>query len=76
MNLFLAAKLTDGELGEEETHHAYRVLRMQAGDDLLVTLGKGIIYRAEITYISKKKAQVKLGKYSAMIKLLPIIILP
>lgn len=58
MNLFYAEELneSEGRLGPEESHHAHRVLRMQPGDPLLVTQGKGVIYTARLLDISKKLA--------------------
>lgn len=38
-----------GELPEDEAKHATRVLRLSAGDELLLMDGNGIFYRAEIT---------------------------
>ena len=35
------------ELPEEEAAHAVRVLRLQAGDEVMLTDGKGCFYRAE-----------------------------
>ena len=37
------------ELPEEEAAHAVRVLRLQAGDEVMLTDGKGCFYRAEIS---------------------------
>ena len=37
------------ELPEEEAQHAVRVLRMQAGDELMLMDGCGTFYRAEVT---------------------------
>ena len=37
------------ELPEEESQHAVRVLRMQAGDELMLMDGCGCFYRAEVT---------------------------
>ena len=34
------------ELPEEEAAHAIRVLRLQAGDEIMLTDGKGCFYRA------------------------------
>lgn len=61
MNLFLADELNEagGYLGKEESHHASRVLRMGAGDKLLTTLGKGIIYLSEVTEGNKAQLYFK-----------------
>ena len=37
------------ELPEEETTHALRVLRLKAGDEMMLMDGKGNYYRAEVT---------------------------
>lgn len=42
------------ELPEEEAAHAVRVLRLTAGDEILLMDGKGSFYRAEITEANKK----------------------
>ena len=39
----------NGELPEDEAKHATRVLRLSAGDELLLMDGNGIFFRAEIT---------------------------
>ncbi|MDO4164967.1 MAG: 16S rRNA (uracil(1498)-N(3))-methyltransferase [Bacteroides sp.] len=48
------------ELPEEEAAHAVRVLRLQAGDEVTLTDGKGCFYRAEITTASNKRCLVRL----------------
>ena len=45
---------TRAELPEEEAAHAIRVLRLQAGDEVTLTDGKGNFYRAEISTASNK----------------------
>lgn len=47
-------------LTEEESKHCIRVLRMQTGDKLLVTDGKGFIYSAQILEPNPKKCIVQL----------------
>ena len=37
------------ELPEEEATHALRVLRLKAGDEMMLMDGKGNYYRAEVT---------------------------
>lgn len=58
MNLFFARELSEkaGSLSEEESHHASRVLRMQPGDRLYVTQGRGFIYEAELRETGRKEA--------------------
>ena len=40
---------TATELPEEEAQHAVRVLRLQAGDEMMLMDGNGMFYRAEVT---------------------------
>ncbi|MDB4656154.1 16S rRNA (uracil(1498)-N(3))-methyltransferase [Flavobacteriales bacterium] len=56
MHLFYQPELQNGllELSEEETRHAVRVLRLNAGDKIEVSDGKGVRAKAEITEISKR----------------------
>ncbi len=51
MQLFYAPDLTppDYTLGEEESKHCVRVLRLTCGDTLHLTDGRGTLYRCEIT---------------------------
>lgn len=48
------------ELPEEEAAHAVRVLRLQAGDEVMLTDGKGNFYRAEISAATPKRCLVNL----------------
>lgn len=50
---------TLAELPEEEAAHAIRVLRLQAGDEIELTDGKGNFYRAELTAASARRCLVK-----------------
>ena len=50
---------THAELPEEEAAHAVRVLRLQAGDEVMLTDGKGCFYRAEISTATNKRCLVK-----------------
>ena len=45
---------TAGELPEEEASHALRVLRMKAGDELVLMDGNGTFYRARVAQASGK----------------------
>lgn len=49
---------TRAELPEEEAAHAVRVLRLEAGDEVTLTDGKGCFYRAEISAASNKRCLV------------------
>lgn len=51
---------TRAELPEEEAAHAVRVLRLQAGDEVTLTDGKGNFYRAEISVASNKRSLVNI----------------
>lgn len=46
---------TNGELPEDEAVHATRVLRLQAGDEIMLMDGKGCFYRAEVTMTTKSR---------------------
>lgn len=48
------------ELPEEEAAHAVRVLRLQAGDEVMLTDGKGNFYQAEISTATPKRCLVNL----------------
>lgn len=50
MQLFYAPDLTTPRytLGEEESKHCIRVLRLRRGDTLHLTDGRGTLYRCEI----------------------------
>lgn len=53
---------TRPELPEEEAAHAIRVLRLEAGDEVTLTDGKGCFYRAEISAASNKRCPVNILK--------------
>lgn len=46
------------ELPEEEAQHCTRVLRLNAGDEITLTDGKGYFYKAEITAATNKRCLV------------------
>jgi len=59
MNQFYAPNiLTDSTLPEEESHHAVKVLRLQAGDSVLVMDGKGTMYQTTIAIAHPKHCQL------------------
>ncbi|MDP6908472.1 MAG: RsmE family RNA methyltransferase [Flavobacteriales bacterium] len=66
MHLFYQPELQNGllELSEEETRHAVRVLRLNAGDEIEVTDGKGVRAKAEITEISKRRCSFQILEQS------------
>ena len=51
---------THAELPEEEAAHAVRVLRLQAGYEVMLTDGKGCFYRAEISTATNKRCLVNI----------------
>lgn len=55
--------LGDLVLSEEEAHHALRVLRLQKGDLLDITNGKGGLGKAEITEANSKKCKIQIIDY-------------
>lgn len=62
MNLFLAEYIDEqgGYLGAEESHHATRVMRLKPEEIILVTLGKGHIYKAIVQEINKKSVHFRI----------------
>lgn len=59
MNQFYAPNiLTDNTLPEEESHHAVKVLRLQAGDSVMVMDGQGTMYHATIAVAHPKHCVV------------------
>lgn len=51
--------LTDTELPAEEAGHCVRVLRLNIGDEIQLTDGKGYFYKAAISAATGKRCQVK-----------------
>lgn len=63
MHLFYTPDIaTRLELPQEEAAHALRVLRLTEGDEVMLTDGKGSLYRAEIDIISGKRCYVRIVK--------------
>ena len=62
MHLFYQPELQNGllELSEEETRHAVRVLRLNVGDKIEVSDGKGVRAKAEITELSKRSCSFQI----------------
>lgn len=62
MNLFYAPDISGGEytLAQEESKHLVRVLRMQAGDEVTLTDGKGYFYFCRIDEAGPKACRVKI----------------
>ena len=61
MQLFYAPDLVPPEhtLGEEESRHCVRVLRLGAGDSLAVTDGRGNLYRCELTEADARRCRIR-----------------
>ena len=57
--------VTQFVLNEETSKHVAQVLRMQNGEQLLLTDGKGNLFTAEITDDNKKKCTVKILSVAA-----------
>lgn len=60
------------ELDENASRHVGKVLRMQAGRELIIFNGKGGDYRATISDVSKKVIRVDVGEYSEEDKQSPL----
>ncbi len=62
IQLFYAPEIdSNKQMPDEEAGHIHRVLRMQVGDPLQITDGKGCIYDATIASIDRKRCSVELG---------------
>lgn len=48
-------------LSEETSRHASQVLRMKAGEEIIITNGKGYTIKAHILFADKKKTQIKVS---------------
>lgn len=61
MQLFYAPDLTTPRytLGEEESKHCIRVLRLRRGDTLHLTDGRGTLYRCEIAEEDARRCTVR-----------------
>lgn len=63
MRLFYDPNIEPGEhhvLREEESHHCTKVLRLNSGDELFITDGKGTMHKCEIIEIHQKRSIVKI----------------
>ena len=60
MHVFYTPDISvSNELPEEEAGHCLRVLRLNIGDEVMLTDGKGYFYKAVITAATGKRCQVK-----------------
>ncbi len=60
MQLFYAPDISVNlELPEEESGHCARVLRLREGDEILITDGKGLFYKALLTSVHPKHCGVE-----------------
>jgi 16S rRNA (uracil1498-N3)-methyltransferase len=48
-------------LEEETSHHLYQVLRLRAGDEVVLFSGDGEEYQATLVQVGKKRAEAKIG---------------
>ena len=61
MHLFYTPDIAErNELPSEEAAHAVRVLRLQPGDEIALTDGKGCFYKAEISTVNQKRCLVNI----------------
>ena len=61
MHLFYTPDIAErNDLPSEEAAHAVRVLRLQAGDEIALTDGKGCFYKAEISTANQKRCLVNI----------------
>ena len=70
IELYYCSSLTENEqifqLGDEEYHHATKVMRNKVGDSLYATDGNGKIYEGIITSIEKKSIRVRVLKFNIL----------
>lgn len=73
MNLFFCVQIPENAipplaimLDEEESRHAQKVLRLQPGDEILVTAGRGYHYKGQITGTKGKNLEVWLTESIAL----------
>ena len=59
LQLFFVDDVKAPKLTGENAHHADRVLRMKAGEELLISDGAGQWARCEITVITKREVELK-----------------
>ncbi len=61
MHIFYTPEiLTSLELPSEEAQHCTRVLRLKERAEIMLTNGKGLFFKAQITYISSKRCDVEI----------------
>ena len=73
MQLFYAPDITPPEytLGEDESKHCIRVLRLCEGDRLHITDGRGTMYECEIVAADAKRCRVKVVNSTAEFERMP-----
>ena len=73
MQLFYAADFTAPEymLSEEESRHAVKVLRLEEGDILHITDGRGNLYRCEVASAHQKHCLVRVVEQFEELEKLP-----
>ena len=58
LQLFFVENVANPNLDGDNAHHAERVLRMQIGEEILVSDGQGSWARCSITSINKKEVEL------------------
>ena len=73
MQLFYAPDIVPPEhvLGEEESKHCVRVLRLAAGDPLSVTDGRGTLYRCELVDADVRRCRIRVVEQLPAFERLP-----
>jgi 16S rRNA (uracil1498-N3)-methyltransferase len=70
---FFCEDIDIGQLSEEESHHAFKVLRLKINDQITVIDGKGYSVTAEIIEISKKSLSFNIIDKTELTEVLPQI---
>ena len=60
LQLFFVSDLEHPELSGDDVHHASRVLRMNVGEEILVSDGNGSWARCSITSINKSQVSLNI----------------
>mgnify|MGYP002542051687 CR=1 FL=1 len=72
MHVFYAPDIkAKAELPEEEAQHCVRVLRLEIGDEIVLTDGKGFFYKAVISAVAGKRCMVDIVEETEQIPFWP-----
>ncbi len=71
--MYYVEQIDQLRLGKEESRHCLKVLRMQVGDRIKLTNGKGLMVDAEITNISAKQATYQIVESKEIQELKPYL---